>query len=85
MEFMDEVMFIGIDIPKAVKNMLKSINACEGMKYSEKTAYDMGVKNALSALKTILSTKEDYEVCVHIPGKDVCEEFDYDDLKKIIL
>ena len=81
MEFMDEIMFIGIDIPKATKKLLESIDVCEGMTDSEKTAYDMGVKNALSALKAII----DDEVCVHIPDKEIGEEMDYNELKKIIL
>ena len=81
MEFMDEIMFIGIDIPKATKKLLESIDVCEGMTDSEKTAYDMGVKNALSALKAII----DDEVCVHIPDKEIGEEMDYNELKQIIL
>ena len=82
---MDEILFVGIDIPKAVKKLLESIDVCEGMTSSEKKAYDMGVKNVLSALKAIVEPHADYEACVHIPGKEICEEFNYEDLKKIIL
>ena len=78
---MDEIIFVGVDIPKATKKLLESIDVCEGMTSSEKTAYDMGVKNALSALKAIV---ED-DVCVHIPGKVIAEEFDYAELKKIFI
>ena len=82
---MDEIMFVGIDIPKAVKKLLKSIDVCDGMTSSEKTAYDMGVKNALSALKAIIEPQEDNEVCVQIPGKEIGEEMDYTELKKIFI
>lgn len=85
MEFMDEIIFIGLDIPKAVKKVLESIDVCDGMTSSEKKAYDMGVKNALSALKAIVENQEDNEVFVHIPGQDIEEEFDYEDLSKLIL
>lgn len=81
MEFMEDIIFVGVDIPKATKKLLESIDVCEGMTSSEKTAYDMGVKNALSALKAIV---ED-EVCVHIPGKAIAEEMDYAELKKIFI
>ena len=80
MEFMEDIIFVGVDIPKATKKVLESIDVCEGMTSSEKTAYDMGVKNALSALKAIV---ED-EVCVHIPGKSIAEEMDYKELKKVV-
>ena len=81
MEFMEDIIFVGVDIPKATKKLLESIDVCEGMTYSEKEAYDMGVKNALSALKAIV---ED-EVCVHIPGKAMAEEMNYAELKKIFI
>ena len=52
----------------------------------EKKVYDFGVKTVLSVLEGILtSNQEDNEVCVHIPGQDIQEEFDYEDLSKLIL
>lgn len=87
MEFMDDIIFVGLDIPKAVKKMLDDAdkNICTGMTPDEKKAYDFGVKTTLQALTGLMSDKEDDEVYVNIPGKDIWEEFDYDDLKKIIL
>ena len=88
MEFMDEIMFIGLDIPKATKNMLDEADEkiCKNMTLDEKKVYDFGVNTVLSALKDILaSNQEDNEVFVHIPGKDMQEEFDYEDLSKFIL
>lgn len=78
---MDEIIFVGIDIEKATKKLLEAIDVCNGMTDSEKTAYDMGVTNALSALRAIVSE----EVCVHIPGKEIFEEMDYAELKKIFI
>lgn len=87
MEFMDEIIFVGLDIPKVVKKMLNDAekNICAGMTPDEKKAYDFGVKTTLDALKGLITPQEDYEVYVHIPGQDMQEEFDYEDLKKIIL
>ena len=83
---MEDIIFVGVDIPKAVEKVLGSVDVCEGMTSSEKSAYDLGVKNALSALKGLLYVEYDNEVCVHIPGvADYGEEFDYDELKKLIL
>ncbi len=88
MEFMDEIMFIGLDIPRVAKNMLDEADEkiCKNMTPDEKKAYDFGVQTVLSALKGILiSNLENNEVYVHIPGKDMQEEFDYTDLSKLIL
>lgn len=87
MEFMDEIMFVGVDIPKVVKKMLDQAdeNICKGMMPSEKEAYDFGVKTALSALVGFISDTEDNEVYVHVPDKEICEEMDYAELKEIIL
>ena len=87
MEFFDEIMFIGLDIPKEVKTMLDQADEviCRNMTPDEKKVYDFGVKTTLDALKGLITPQEDYEVYVHIPGQDMQEEFDYEDLKKIIL
>ena len=87
MEFMDEIIFVGLDIPKTVKKMLdqEDENICKGMTSNEKEAYNFGVKTALSALIGLMSDKEDNEVYVNIPDKYTWEEFYYDDLKRIIL
>ena len=88
MEFIDDIMFIGLDIPKATKNMLDEADEqiCKNMTPDEKKVYDFGVQTVLSALKAILtSNTEDKEVFVHIKGRDIQEEFDYADLSKLIL
>lgn len=87
MEFMDEIMFTGLDIPNEVKKMLNEADEkiCKNMTLDEKKVYDFGVKTVLSVLEGILtSNQEDNEVFVHIPGQDM-EQFDYEDLSKLIL
>lgn len=84
---MDEIMFIGLDIPNEVKKMLNEADEkiCKNMTLDEKKVYDFGVKTVLSVLEGILtSNQEDNEVFVHIPGQDM-EEFVYEDLSKLIL
>lgn len=88
MEFMDEIMFVGLDIPKVIKNMLDEADEkiCKNMTPDEKKVYDFGVKTVLSALEGILTSNlADNEVFVHIPGKDIEEEMDYAELSKLIL
>ena len=85
---MDEIMFIELDIPNEVKNMLDEADEriCKNMTLDEKKVYDFGVKTVLSVLESVLtSNQEDYEVFVNIPGQDMQEEFDYEDLSKLIL
>ena len=88
MEFMEDIMFVGLDIPNEVKKMLDEAdeNICKNMTPDEKKVYDFGVKTVLSVLKGILtSNQEDNEVFVHIPNQYTQEEFDYEDLSKLIL
>lgn len=85
---MNEIMFIGLDILEEVKKMLDEADEkiCKNMSPDEKDVYDFGVVTALSALKAVLtSNQEDNEVFVHIPGQDIQEEFDYEDLSQLIL
>ena len=85
---MDEIMFVGLDIPNEINNILDEVNEkiCKNMTPDEKKAYDFGVDTTLFVLKNILtSNQEDNEVFVHIPGQDIEEEFDYEDLSKLIL
>lgn len=85
---MDEIMFIGLNIPKVIKNMLDEADEkiCENMTPDEKKVYDFGVKTVLSVLEGILtSSQANNEVFVHIPGKDIEEEMDYAELSKLIL
>ena len=87
MEFLDEIMFVGLDIPKATKKLLDQAGAdiCKNMTPNEKKAYDFGVKTTMQALVGLISAQEDNEVCVYIPGKEIGEEMDYDELSKLIL
>ena len=81
-------MFTGLDIPNEVKKMLSEADEkiCKNMTPDEKKVQDFGVKTVLSVLEGILtSNQEDNEVCVHIPDQDIQEEFDYEDLSKLIL
>lgn len=86
MEFMEEVVFIGVDIIKSVNNLLQTTDVCNDMTPSEKKIYDIGVINTLSALNIVLKKKEpDGYVYIHIPGKSVSEEMNYTKLSKIVL
>lgn len=66
-------MFIGMDIITQTKGLVYETftnGTCEGMNSNEYVAYEMGVKNTLSALRSILETDED-EYIIHIPGKKI--------------
>ena len=79
---MNELYFIGMDIVEESKILLDFEDdiITTGMTDDELSAYRMGVKNTLSALKTVLET-ENKQFVVHIPGIEIQEEFDIMDLE----
>lgn len=70
-------MFIEMDVITQTESLVyKTLTdgTCEGMNANEYRAYEMGIMNAISALKAILETDED-EYILHIPGKKNIEEY----------
>ena len=79
---MDELFFIGMDVVEETKNLVNTtLAACtNGMTESELQAYNMGIKNTLSALKGIMSVDTSNEFVINIDGLETPTEFDSDDL-----
>ena len=79
---MNEVYFIGMDIAEETKILMDFTEsvATNNMTDNESAAYMMGVKNTLSALKSVLEA-ENREFVVNIPGLEIQEEFDIADLE----
>jgi hypothetical protein len=79
---MNDVYFIGMDIAEETKILMDFTEsvATNNMTDNESKAYMMGVKNTLSALKSVLET-EHREFVVNIPGLEIQEEFDIADLE----
>ena len=79
---MNELYFIGMDITEETKTLVDftTITCTDGMTDSELQAYKLGVKNTISALKSILSN--DGLVAINIPGLDVQTELSVDDVEE---
>ena len=82
---MNDVYFIGMDIVEETKILMDFTGSIStnNMTDNEVAAYMMGVKNTLSALKSVLET-ENSEFVVNIPGLEIQEEFDFADLEHYI-
>ena len=83
---MNELYFIGMDIMEETKMLVDlSASICtDGMTENELKAYNLGVKNTLSALKETLESRNN-EFIVNIPGIEIQEEFDITDLEHYLL
>lgn len=79
---MKELYFIGMDVAEETKILTDfTTSICTiGMTENESKAYNLGVKNTLSALNEILEIKNN-EFVVNIPGMEIQEEFDILDLE----
>ena len=53
-----------------------------GITIGEYNAYNVGVENALRAIKVLLESDE--HIVFHVPGYDIIEEFDLDELIEIV-
>jgi hypothetical protein len=76
----NDLLFLGLNLPKEIKDMLKSREniITKGMTEGELKAYELGVSNSLSALTSLLQTKnENFVINVNI---DTPTEFDISDL-----
>ena len=82
---MNELLFTGMDIVAEVNKLLGRVkkNVCDGMTGDQELAYDMGVKNTLSALQGLLELDE--EPVVHISGLNEIEEMDIAELEERFL
>lgn len=78
-----DIFFTGMDVPEEAQKLMNQMPSCtDGMTDSELKAYEMGIKNALWAVKTVLELDE--HIAFHIPEQPVMTEFDIDDLIEII-
>ena len=71
-------MIIGMDVITHTKGLVYETltnGTCEGMSANEYRAYEMGIKNTISALRAML------EYVIHIPGKKDIEEYDVEDME----
>lgn len=82
---MDEVLFMGMNLPKEVDKFLneKELLITNGMSGAELKSYRLGVKNALSALSSIINGFDDY-VLVHTANERYTCELDIRDLRKMV-
>ena len=78
---MSELYFLGADIVEETKSFMKlsEIICTDGMTENELKAYYMGVENALSALKALI-TERDLPV-INIDGLEVQTELSIEDLE----
>lgn len=82
---MDELLFNGMDIISEVNKLLSRVkkSVCDGMTGDQELAYDLGIKNTLSVLQSLLELDE--EPVVHISGLNEIEEMSIDELEEIFL
>lgn len=83
---MDELYFTGMDIVTELDDtMEKLLSQTEIMDDLDSTlrfeAYRYGVNATLNVLKQMLENEE--RLVVHVPGLEVPEEFDFDDVYNI--
>lgn len=80
---MNELYFLGMDIVEEVRSISKfsTIICTDGMTESELKAYELGIENALSALKSVIATEGGMTV-INIDGLDVPTELTVDELQE---
>ena len=80
---MNELYFLGMDIVDETRTISKfnTILCTDGMSESELKAYELGIENALSALKSVLE-REGEMIVVDIEGLDVPTELAIDELQE---
>lgn len=79
---MNELYFLGMDIVEEVKTFsdITTIACTDGMTNNELDAYNLGVKNTISALAALLN-ENDMPV-VNIIGLDIATELTIDELEE---
>ena len=80
---MNELYFLGTDIFEETRAIIKfnTILCTDGMTENELKAYNMGIENTLSALKSVLERDSDMMV-VDIEGLDIPTELTIDELQE---
>lgn len=80
---MNELYFLGMDIVEETRSISKfsTIICTNGMTESELKAYELGIENALSALKSVIAT-EGKMATVNIEGLDAPTELTVDELQE---
>ena len=79
---LQDLLFTGMDIVNEAHKLLSRFTVTDGMTESELKAYEMGVKDALRAVQTLV--EQDPNIVFHISGHDYMEEFDLDELIEIV-
>lgn len=80
---MNELYFLGMDIVEETRHISKfsEIICTDGMTESELKAYQMGIENTLSALKSVIATDGGMAV-INIDGLDTPTELTVDELQE---
>ena len=79
---MDELFFVGMDVVEETKNIINAAtpDCTIGMTDSELQAYNLGITNTLSVLKSVIFTDCVNEFVLNINGFETPTEFTNDDL-----
>lgn len=79
---MHELYFLGMDIVEETRNINKfnTILCTDGMTESELKAYELGIENTLSTLKSVLE-RDNNMIIVDIEGLDIPTELTVDELQ----
>lgn len=83
---MNELYFLGMDIVEETRNISKfsEILCTDGMTESELKAYELGIENVLSALKSVVARDGEMTV-INIEGLDTPTELTVDELQEYYL
>lgn len=78
-----KMIFTGMDVCKELSKTLNDVKVpcCMGMSDSEKKAYQLGIDNCLSLLKSLFD--DDSTVVVNVDNLEIPEEFMVEDLEAI--
>ena len=80
---LQDIFFTGMNVPEEAQKLMNQMPSCtDGMTDSELKAYEMGIKNALWAVKTVLELDE--HIVFHDSELSVMTEFDLDDLIELV-
>lgn len=84
---MDELFFVGVDIVEETKTLVDftTITCTNGMTESELSAYKLGIKNTIEALKGVLFVDCANECVVNVSGMDIPTELTIDDLETLFI
>ena len=79
---MDELFFVCEDVVKETKKIINAAtpDCTRGMTDSELQAYNLGITNTLSVLKSVIFTDCVNEFVLNINGFETPTEFTHDDL-----